>query len=83
MSSEIGGDGKDSSTNASMMGVPISVTTDSESSSVCSKFIVCHAMSRDYCTYLCSTKADLLSLCFNVTQVTKTKIRLSIRMMKW
>ena len=43
MSSEIGGDGKDSSTNASMMGVPISVSTDSESSSVCSKFIVCRA----------------------------------------
>ena len=43
MSSEIGGDGKDSSTNASMMGVPISVATDSESSSVCSKFRVCHA----------------------------------------
>ena len=80
MSSEIGGDGKDSSTNASMMGVPISVTTDSESSSVCSKFRV---LSRDYSTYLCSTKADLLSLCSNITQVTKMKIRLSIRMMKW
>ena len=43
MSSEIGGDGKDLSPNASMMGVPISVSTDSETSSVCSKFIVCHA----------------------------------------
>ena len=43
MSSEIGGDGKDPSTNASMMEVPISVTTDTESSSVCSKFRVCHA----------------------------------------
>jgi len=42
MSSEIGGDGKDPSTNASVVGVPISVATDSESSSVCSKFIVCH-----------------------------------------
>ena len=63
MSSEIGGDGKDSSTNASMMGVPISVATDSESSSVCSKIIVCHAMSRDYST--CFARQKLI-FCLSV-----------------
>ena len=62
MSSEIGGDGKDSSTNASMMGVPISVATDSESSSVCSKFRVCHT------TILLNFASQQLIFCLSLFQ---------------